>query len=235
MRRGGGDVCCSEAERNRFLIDAMADRFDGQAVERALDGTFDDDSLRWYRATYEARPDNRSYAGLTDLEFLDRMGLLIESNGERRPTRAAVLLFGTESAFRQLLPRPVVDCQLFAAPRAEADTGARWVDRAVLDENLVHGWRALVDWYGRFAEHPFRIDPTSLQRDDTPPDYRAYREAMINLIVHQDYSDHARNAEIRHYTDRTVFWNPGDAFAQVDLLEPGEKEVRNPRIVTAFR
>ena len=235
VRRGGGDVRCSEAERNRFLIDAMADRFDGQAVERALDGAFDDDSLRWYRATYEARPDNRSYAGLTDLEFLDRMGLLVESDGGRRPTRAAVLLFGTESAFRQLLPRPVVDCQIFAAPRAEADTGARWVDRAVLDENLVRGWRALVDWYGRFAERPFRIDPTSLQRDDTPPDYRAYREAMINLLVHQDYSDHARNAEIRHYTDRTVFWNPGDAFAQVDLLEPGEKEVRNPRIVTAFR
>ena len=59
---------------------------------------------------------------------------------------------------------------------------------------------------------------------------------MVNLLIHQDYSDHSRKASIRHYTDQTVFWNPGDAFAtDADLLEPGEKEVRNPRIVTAFR
>jgi ATP-dependent DNA helicase RecG len=32
------------------------------------------------------------------------------------------------------------------------------------------------------------------------------------------------------------FWNPGDVFGNVDqLLEPGEKEVRNPQIVAAFR
>jgi ATP-dependent DNA helicase RecG len=32
------------------------------------------------------------------------------------------------------------------------------------------------------------------------------------------------------------FWNPGDVFGNADhLLEPGEKEVRNPQIVAAFR
>jgi ATP-dependent DNA helicase RecG len=36
--------------------------------------------------------------------------------------------------------------------------------------------------------------------------------------------------------DRTVFWNPGDAFVTMDqLLDPTEKEVRNPAIVAAFR
>jgi ATP-dependent DNA helicase RecG len=33
-----------------------------------------------------------------------------------------------------------------------------------------------------------------------------------------------------------VFWNPGDAFAtEAELLDPTEKEVRNPAIVKAFR
>jgi ATP-dependent DNA helicase RecG len=69
-----------------------------------------------------------------------------------------------------------------------------------------------------------------------PPDYIAFREAAVNVLIHQDYADHSRKAEIRHFTDQTVFWNPGDAFASLaDLLDPGEKEVRNPRIVTAFR
>ena len=41
---------------------------------------------------------------------------------------------------------------------------------------------------------------------------------------------------IQFFDDRTLFWNPGDAFAlSEELLEPGEKEVRNPRIVAAFR
>ena len=128
----------------------------------------------------------------------------------------------------------IVSGSLF--PRDKADSGARWLDRTVLDENLIRTWRDLVGWYERFAEHPFRIDPATLQRDDTPPDSLAYRESLVNLIIHQDYSDQGRKAEVRHYTDQTVFWNPGDAFdVAADLLEPGEKEVRNPRIVTAFR
>ena len=236
VRRGGSDIRCSVNERDRFLVDAASERFDGRVVERDLETTFDGSSVRWYRETYERRPGNRSHADLSDLDFLDEMGLLAERDNRRMPTRAAVLMFGRNAALRQLLPRPIVDCQRFALSRDEADTGPRWIDRTVLDENLIRTWRALVDWYGRFAERPFRIDSTTFQRDDTPPDYLAYRESLVNLLIHQDYSDQGRKAEVRHYADQTVFWNPGDAFTDAaDLIEPGEKEVRNPRIVTAFR
>jgi len=236
VRRGGCDVRCSDDERNRFLIDASAERYDSQAADMDLDSAFDDESVRWYRGSYEGRPGNRSCEEMSDLDFLSEMGLVIEQDGRRKPTRAAVLLFGTNAAFRQLLPRPAVDCQYFAAERDYADTEQRWADRSVLEENLTKTWRALVEWYQRRADRPFRVDPEALQRDDTPPDYLAYRESMVNLLMHQDYSDHSRKPEIRHYADQTVFWNPGDAFAaDADLLEPGEKEVRNPRIVTAFR
>ena len=236
VRSGGSDIRCSDNERDRFLLDAAVERHDGQIVDFDLNTAFDSESVKWYRAVYEGRPGNRSYASLPDMAFLDQLGLLIEHEDQRRPSRAAILLFGTNATFRQLLPRPVADCQRFGLTRDTADTGERWLDRLVLDENLVRVWRSLIDWYQRLADSPFRVDPTSLQRDDAPPDYRAFREAMVNLLIHQDYSDHSRKAEIRHYTDQTVFWNPGDAFAiGVDLLEPGEKEVRNPRIVTAFR
>ena len=174
---------------------------------------------------------------MSDTDFLAEMGLLVEQGGQRCPTRAAVLLFGANPAFRQLVPRPVVDCQRFMATRETADTEDRWFDRVVLEENLVRTWRSLIeDWYEKFAEHPFRLDPATMRRDDTPPDYRAFRESMINLLMHQDYVDHSRTAVIRHYRDQTVFWNSGDAFAaDPHLLEPGEREVRNPRIVLAFR
>lgn len=236
IRRGTGDERCTQGEIELLLRDASDRHYDGQSIQRDLESAFDSNSIRWYRETYERHPGNRSWADLSDLDFLDEMGLLGEQDGRRTLTRAAVLLFGSNPSFRQLLPRPVVDCQRFSSARDYADTGDRWMDRSVLDENLIRTWRALGDWYWRFAERPFRIDPVSLQRDDTPPDYPAYRESMINLLVHQDYSDHTRNPQIRHYADQTVFSNPGDAFASVpDLLEPGAKEVRNPRIVNAFR
>lgn len=236
VRSGGCDVRCSENERNRFLVDAAAERYDSQPVGLNPNSAFDTESIEWYRAVYERRPGSRSYATLSDMDFLKEMGLLIEEYSQVSPSRAAIFLFGTNGALRQLLPRPVVDCQRFSLPRDSADSSERWNDRLVLDTNLIRSWRSLNDWYQKFAEQPFRVDPTTLQRDDAPPDYRAFRESMVNLLIHQDYSDHSRKAEIRRYTDQTVFWNPGDAFAtDTDLLEPGEKEVRNPRIVTAFR
>lgn len=236
VRSGGSDVRCSDNERDRFLLDAAVERFDGQPAEFDLSTAFDSESVKWFRAVYEGKSENRSYVSLSDADFLNEMGLLVESTGQRHPTRAAILLFGTNATFRQLLPRPVVDCQRFAVPRDTADSADRWIDRVVLDENLIRTWRSLIDWYQRLAERPFRVDPVSLQRDDAPPDYTAFRESIVNLLMHQDYSDHSRRPEIRYYPDQTVFWNPGDAFAATaDLLEPGEKEVRNPRIVTAFR
>ena len=236
IRKGGCDVRCSEEERNRFLIDAATERYDCQPVDLSLNNCFDEESIRWYRGNYEGRPGNRSYADLSDIDFLAQFGLLIEQGGHRKPSRAAILLFGSDAALRQLLPRPVVDCQKFSLSRDEAETGERWADRVVVEENLIIAWKKLISWYEKLTDKPFRVDPNTLQREDTAPDYRAYREAIVNLLIHQDYSDHTRKAEIRHYLDQTVFWNPGDAFAtETDLLEPGEKEVRNPRIVTAFR
>ena len=184
---------CSDQERNRFLIDAAAQRPDGYPVDRDPSTAFDADSVRWYRFVYEGTPGNRSYAELSDTQFLAEMGLLVNHAGKSRPTRAAILMFGTNPAFRQLLPRPVVDCQRFTTSRANADTGDRWSDRLVLDENLVRSWRSLIhDWYAKVAVHPFRVDPGTMRRDDTPPDYRAFRESMVNLLIHQDYSDHSR-------------------------------------------
>jgi len=54
--------------------------------------------------------------------------------------------------------------------------------------------------------------------------------------IHQDYGDHSRKAVIKFFRDGIQFWNPGDVFGDdTHLLEPGEKEVRNPAIAAAMR
>ena len=233
--RGAGDERCTEVEIERLLRDASDERYDGGTVDLGVERCFDDKSLRWYRKLFDDR--NPGYdETLSHVEFLHHWGLVVEAGDRLVPTRAAILLFGTAPAFRQLLPRPVVDWQWNRWHWSEKWTDERWADRLVIETNLVETWKALADRHLQRAEKPFSIDPETLRRDDLPPDYLAFREAAINLLIHQDYADHTRKPVIRVFDDRMLLWNPGDAFASVDdLLEPGEKEVRNPRIVAAFR
>ena len=236
IRRGGGDERCTPEEIERFLRDASTERYD----DRPLDGLdaeefFDPASVRWYRGVFGDRNPGRNQA-LSDPEFLAEWGFVVEHGDCLAPTRAAVLLFGRPRHLRRILSRPVVDCQFINAAFDSWTTDQRWIDRVVVEENLIQAWLILSERYAKHAEHPFRLDPATLRRDDDPPDYVSFREAAINLLIHQDYGDHGRKASIRFFRDRTVFWNPGDAFPTTDeLLNPTEKDVRNPAIVAAFR
>ena len=94
-------------------------------------------------------------------------------------------------------PRPVVDWQWSRGNWSEELAEERWADRLVVETNLVKTWRALIRRYLQRAEKPFSIDPGTLQRDGRPPDYIAFREGVINLLIHQDYADHTRKPAIR--------------------------------------
>ena len=236
IRRGAGDERCTPVEIERFLRDAAADRYDGELlVEMDAEEFFDPESVSWYRRVFDERNPGRRQA-LSDVEFLNQWGFVVEHGDRLVPTRAAVLVFGRARHVRRILPRPVVDCQFIDAPFGSWSPDRRWNDRIVVEENLIQAWLMLSERYVRHAEHPFGVDAATLRRDDDPPDYISFREAAINLVIHQDYGDHGRKASIRFFRDRTVFWNPGDAFATTDeLLDPTEKEVRNPAVVAAFR
>ena len=235
IRRGAGDERCTPGEIERFLRDASEDRYDGEPLGLDAEEFFDPESVRWYRRVFDERNPGRHQA-LSDVEFLNEWGFVVEQGELLVPTRAAVLIFGRPRHVRRILPRPIVDCQYIDSVSDSWSTDRRWTDRVVVEENLLQAWLVLSERYMQHAEHPFGVDATTLRRDDDPPDYISFREAAINLLIHQDYGDHGRKASIRFFRDRTGFWNPGDAFATTDeLLDPTEKEVRNPAIVAAFR
>lgn len=236
LRRGAGDEQCTQSELERFLRDAAQERYDGIALaDIPVEQCFDEATVKWYQAQFVRR--NPEHGEITDpITFLLNWNFVVEQGGQQLPTRAGVLLFGTGRYVRQVLPRPVLDYQRIDAAFDQWSAEQRWHDRYVFEENIFQTWLGLVSRYMRIAEHPFSLDPATLRRNDDPPDYVAFREAAINLLIHQDYGDHGRKASIKLFADRTVFWNPGDAFAtEAELLDPTEKEVRNPAIVKAFR
>ncbi|MCZ7665641.1 MAG: putative DNA binding domain-containing protein [Thermoleophilia bacterium] len=235
IRRGGCDERCTREEIERFVRDAAAERFDGNVVELDPEHCFDHGTVEWYRRLFNERNPSAD-PSQSHLEFLHEWGFVVEHQGSLRPTLASVLLFGSNAAFRQHLPRPVLDCQWSNVRKEQVTSEVRWSDRLVAEVNLLQAWRLLIEKFMAHSTTPFELDPATMQRRDAPADYIAFREAAVNLLIHQDYADHSRKGEIRFYADRVEFWNPGDAFASAEqLLEPGEKEVRNPRIVAAFR
>lgn len=235
IRRGSCDHRCTAEELRRLIRDAAKTPYDGDLLDIDPQRCFDAESIKWYRAIFNSRSQTANPAH-SDLDFLYDCGLVVDQGGVPRPTRASILLFGNNGAFLQCLPRAVVDFQWNSATKEDVTADVRWGDRLIADFNLCRTWSSLAERYAAHAAKPFKIDPATMQRQDMPVDYVAFREAAINLLIHQDYSDHGRKAEIRLYSDRVEFHNPGDAFASTEeLLEPGAKELRNPRIVSAFR
>lgn len=238
IRRGGRDDSCTGDELIRFIRDAADTRYDGELLtDFNVDRCFDETTVRWYRQRHAERNPGR-YDQLSDIEFLQQMACVAEKQSQLIPTRAGILVFGTDAAFRQILKRPIVDFQVYREPKANYSAEVRWADRMtpVPEENLLKTWQSLVGFYSKHAEHPFAIDPGSLRRADDPPDYISFREAAINLVIHQDFGDQTRSPTIRFFRDQSEFFNPGDAFASREqLIDPGEKAVRNPSIVAAFR
>ncbi len=235
VRRGGCDQRCSEDELRSLLRDASTERHDGEAQTLDIGTCFDEPTIRWYRRQY-SETGSGQLDDLSDRDFLKHWGLVVERDGEPVPTRASILLFGSGSALRQVLPRPVVDIQRIGSDYESERPAERWEERALVEENLMTAWRTILEQFRHLPGTAFAVDPETMQRKDRPPDYLAFREAAVNLLVHQDFGDHTRKGSILFFRDRAVFFNPGDAFATgEELLEPGERQVRNPRIIAAFR
>jgi len=77
-----------------------------------------------------------------------------------------------------------------------------------------------------------------LQRiDQWPYPLAALREAVLNALIHRDYTNGDR-VQIRVDTDQLSFWNPGGLVAGVSLeslTQPGHpSRKRNPHIAEAF-
>ncbi|MHA1787297.1 MAG: AlbA family DNA-binding domain-containing protein, partial [Candidatus Thorarchaeota archaeon] len=216
IRRGGCDHRCTPEEINRFLRDSSYDRWDGITVDLPTEESFDHESISWYRKRFEEN--NPGYSNGEDIDFLYEWGFLIRKDDKLLPTRASIILFGSRSSLHQILTKPIIDLQWIPAGIKDEQPEMRWYDRIVLEENLINTWREVVRKFIHYSPKPFRIDPHTMMRDDTPPYYRVFRELTVNLLIHQDYGDQGRKGVIKFFKDGILFWNPGDVFGRYDDL-----------------
>lgn len=69
-----------------------------------------------------------------------------------------------------------------------------------------------------------------------PVPYDALREAILNAVIHKDYSSSAP-IQIKVYENRMTIWNPGplpEGWTNEKLRQPHSSEPSNPRVANAF-
>lgn len=235
VRKGARDEKASDEELNRMMLDANSSGVTDQLLDLNVESCFSQSTLKWYRKVYESRHNQKHYE-LSDVEFLDELGLIREDGDDLKPTKAAILMFGTEKNLNRILARKVVDAIWYHRNLEDHSSHERWADRRPEDDspNLFDAWRILADRFMYWSEHPFEIDETNLQRSNETPDYLGFREAAVNLLVHQDFADHLRVPKIEFFKDGSRYWNPGDSLVNDKDLAKGESAARNPLIIQTF-
>ncbi len=147
------------------------------------------------------------------------------SGGTIVPTNAGMLFFGLNP--QNHIPQSEVVCVLFR----ESVGASRYADRKIVTgtlQDLIDGTEAFLNRYiavGARIEGWKRIDIPEYSID-------VLREAVINAVVHRDYSRRGERARVFYYPDRLEVHSPGLLLPgiTVEQMERGEvqSKLRNP-------
>lgn len=205
-------------------------------VKSATGGGFedlDDVALGWLRGLIALRNPTAFDAAADVPAWLAGMGL-VRKDGAL--THAAALLFGKPQVMASLKPGGVADFRVMHSPAAEGMPAHRWDDRELCEGHLVSTLRSLFERIHRLCPQPFALEPEGPHRRARALEEEALREALVNLLVHQDYADVQRTATILWWRDQVIFSNPGDSFVPTpDLWTGGFSESRNPLVCRVLR
>jgi ATP-dependent DNA helicase RecG len=179
------------------------------------------------RQTVERYGGDRSLLGLGDDELDGALGLVRRAEGQRVPTVAGLLLVGKESALREHFPTHEVAFQVLEGTQVRVNDFYRTPLLKALERIEEQSRPKLVE--NEIQVGLFRVPV---------PDYdrRAFREALVNAVVHRDYT-RLGAVHLRLETDALVISNPGGFVEGVGLdnLLVTEPRPRNPLLADAMK
>lgn len=189
-------------------------RFDEQIVPGASAEDLHDDVLP--RFVSERATDER-------IVVMRKLGLIREDDhGTWRPTVAGVL-FGTEDPTRWM-PNAYVQAVTYKGSSVVPDSGSELYQ---LDAKDITGpLHAQVGEACKFVYRNMTMAARkSAGREDVPQyDMGAILEALVNAIVHRDYSIHGSKIRLRLFADRLELYSPGGLPNSLDIESISERQ-----------
>lgn len=235
-----GDYRCREDEVRRMFADQAEEPPDSRILKGFSFADIDLDSLRQFRNRFASRAPSHPWLQEDD------HGLLAKLQGWRRDrasgleglTVAGLLMFGRTEAI--LAPEAVPGFQLDYRERLSDDPAVRWTDRLTVDGT----WDAnLFQFYQRvilkLASGPgiksrFQTDAEGYRQAGGPV-HEALQEALVNALIHADYSGQG-GIVIDRYSNRFEFSNPGTLLvSREQILRGSVSECRNKSLQLMFQ
>lgn len=226
IRVGESDEPMNEYEIYSYEAFRKRIRDDIRTVESADFNIIDEHRLQKYLAAVKSERHNLA-ENVSDEEILELMGVVKKGI----PTLAGVLTFSKypQAYFPQLCITAV------SLPGTElgivGNDGERFIDNKRITGAIPDMLEDAVEFVRKNSRTKTIIDDNGHRADKPEYPIKAVREAILNALVHRDYSIHTENVPIRieMYRDRMEIINSGGLYGKIsiDALGKVRPETRN--------
>lgn len=231
-----GDYRCNAEAVQRLIAEQVEDTRD-QGILAGFDlADLDASTLKVYRQRFTVRHIDHPWSELDDREFLRNLGgyRIDRTSGEQGLTPAGLLMFGQWRSITEHVPHYFVDYQ----EQNSADPDVRWTDRVVPDGtwsgNLFDFYRIVIPKLTEGLKVPFRLE-RGTDRIDESLVHEALREALVNALIHADYSGRSAIRVVKR-AELFEFRNPGLMRVPLeDAIEGGHSDCRNRVLQKMFQ
>jgi ATP-dependent DNA helicase RecG len=219
VRVGDADEIMSEYEI--YSYDAFRKRIqdDLRIVKNAKQSLFNAEQLEKYLISAREERKNLSQ-NVTDDEIIELMGIAVDGI----PTVAGVMSFSKypQGYFPQFCVTAV------SIPGTEmgetGDDGERFIDNQRITGAIPEMIDLAVDFVRRNSRKKTIINDDGKRQDKIEYPQKAVREAILNGLVHRDYSIHTQNVPVRieMYRDRLEVISPGGLYGKISIDSLGK-------------
>lgn len=231
-----GDYKCDPDTVRRMLAEAIEPDRDSVLLENYGLDDLDITTLAACRNAFRSTKPNHPWLTLDDRELLRNLGgwKRDRSTGKEGLTQAGLLMFGRLNSILDALPNYVVDYQ----ERPRLPTERRWLDRVTTDGtwsgNLYDFFRRVFPKLTSDLKVPFRTSSPG-QRVDEDNIHEALREALVNSLIHADFSGRIPILIVKR-PDFFGFRNPGELRLPINVvLTGGTSDCRNRGLQKMFQ
>ncbi len=233
VRVGDSDRLMTEYEIYSYEAFRQKRHDEVRTADQALIEDLSPDALETYIQKLK-----RNKANLSQLEN-STIYRLMSILKDGKPTLAALLLFGLypQAFFPQLCIFATVIPGLKVG--STGIHGERFTDNERIEGTLPEMIERAIAFVQRNIRISTIIDPdTGERRDRTEYPVDAIREAILNAVVHRDYSHFTENQpiQLQIFHDRIEITNPGGLYGRmtIDKLGHTQPDTRNPILVSAL-
>ena len=232
-RVGDGDEPMTEYEVYSYEAYRKKYQDDIRGVQRATLSSLNKEKLALYIDLLKSGKPNLS--NMDDESIYELMS--VTRNNEI--TLSATMIFSPypQAYFPQLCITAI------AVPGTEigciGDSGERFLDNQRIEGSISEMLDEAISFVKRNMKNKTIINPeTGVREDRTDYPITAVREAIVNALVHRDYSIHTEGMPIQiiMYEDRMEIKNPGGIYGRikVDQLGKMQPDTRNPVLALAL-